>query len=186
MGKDKLKRAFHSLCGDYGEFLDDLAQATHPNDERIGLALFKIDEAYAAADGLRQESQQIQRKLLNELLSSCHELESIMLRVDLIERFVGQLLQTMRELEKRMEIMNRVASSVFYPSKSVTNLFRSFSAKHGIPNTPLNNVEWSPVAFDFDTKELMNKLKQTDAREIGVSTSSSLHESAVDAGSQIA
>ncbi|GMF21891.1 unnamed protein product [Phytophthora lilii] len=82
---DDLKRAFQALCGDYEELLDEAAQATQPVDERIGLALFKIDEACAAADALRQDAQQAQEQLLAELLANCHELEDIFLRVNLIE-----------------------------------------------------------------------------------------------------
>lgn len=82
---DDLKRAFQALCGDYEELLDEAVQVTQPADERIGLALFKIDEACVAADVLRQNAQQIQEQLLSELLSNCHELEDIFLRVNLIE-----------------------------------------------------------------------------------------------------
>ncbi|KAK1936578.1 hypothetical protein P3T76_010013 [Phytophthora citrophthora] len=82
---DDLRRAFQGLCGDYEELLDEAAQSTQPADERIGLALFKIDEACAAADGLRQDAQQIEEQLLGELLDNCHELEDIFLRINLIE-----------------------------------------------------------------------------------------------------
>ncbi|KAG6972396.1 hypothetical protein JG687_00001487, partial [Phytophthora cactorum] len=153
------------LCGDYEELLDEAAQATQPADERIGLALFKIDEACAAADGLRQDAEQIQDQLLSELLSSCHELEDIFLRVNLIE--------TTRELEKRMEGVSRAAGPVFNPSTSVTSLFRSFSMKRGASDAPLTDGKWSPVGFDFNTKELMERLEKSDARELGVSISSS-------------
>ncbi|KAF4320087.1 hypothetical protein BBO99_00005422 [Phytophthora kernoviae] len=129
MGDDELKRAFQQLCGDYEELLDEAAQATQPLDERIGLALFKIDESCAAAELLRQDAQQTQEQLLTELLSNCHELEDIFLRVNLIERFAGRMLQTTRELEKRTENVSRAAGPVFNPSTSVTNLFRSFSMK---------------------------------------------------------
>ncbi|EEY70136.1 uncharacterized protein PITG_19198 [Phytophthora infestans T30-4] len=127
MGDDDLKRAFQALCGDYEELLDEAAQVTQTADERVGLALFKIDEACAAADGLRQDAEQIQEQLLTELLNNCHELEDIFLRVNLIERFVGRVLVTTRELEKRMESISRAAGPVFNPSTSVTSLFRSFS-----------------------------------------------------------
>ncbi|EEY58488.1 uncharacterized protein PITG_01158 [Phytophthora infestans T30-4] len=125
MGDDDLKRAFQALCGDYEELLD----------ERVDLALFKIDEACAAADGLRQDAEQIQEQLLTELLNNCHEFEDIFLRVNLIEvgegciynhgganikcacgfdqRFVGWVLVTTRELEKRMESISRAAGPVF-------------------------------------------------------------------------
>ena len=82
---DNLKLAFQTLCDDYEELLDEAAHATHATDERIGLALFKIDEACAVADELRQDAQQIQEQLLDQLLSNCHELEEIFLRLNLIE-----------------------------------------------------------------------------------------------------
>ncbi|KAG1692851.1 hypothetical protein DVH05_024140 [Phytophthora capsici] len=169
---DDLRRAFQALCGDYEELLDEAAQATQPADERIGLALFKIDEACAAADGLRQDAQQIEEQLLDELLDNCHELEDIFLRINLIERFVGRMLQTTRELEKRTENVSRAAGPVFNPSTSVTNLFRSFSMSRGAPEAPSNDVKWSPVTFDFKSKELMERLEKSDARELGVSISS--------------
>ncbi|RLN92756.1 hypothetical protein BBJ28_00014114, partial [Nothophytophthora sp. Chile5] len=77
------KRAFQRLCGDYEELLDEAAQLTQPVDERIGLALFKIDEACAATDLTRLDAQQTQ--LLDELVANCHELEDIFLRVNLVE-----------------------------------------------------------------------------------------------------
>ncbi|POM73290.1 Hypothetical protein PHPALM_9875 [Phytophthora palmivora] len=117
------------LCREYEDLLDEAAQATQPADERIGLALFKIDEACAATDELRQDAQQLEEQVVSELLANCHELEDLFLRVNLIERFVGRMLQTTRELEKRMESVSRAADPVFNPSTSVTNLFRSLSMK---------------------------------------------------------
>ncbi|ETK75515.1 hypothetical protein F441_18255 [Phytophthora nicotianae CJ01A1] len=185
MRDDDLKRAFQTLCVDYEELLDEAAQATQPADERVGLALFKIDEACAAADGLRQDAEQIQEQLLSELLSNCHELEDIFLRVNLIERFVGRMLQTTRELEKRMESVSRAAGPVFNSSTSVTSLLRSFSMKRGASEAPLTDGKWSPVAFDFNTKELMERLEKSDARELGVSiSSSSATETAAETGEQ--
>ncbi|KAG6606556.1 Coagulation factor XI [Phytophthora cinnamomi] len=172
MGDAVLKRAFQVLCLDYEELLDEAAQATQPADERIGLALFKIDEACAAADALRQDAQQAQEQLLSELLANCNELEDIFLRVNLIERFVGRMLQTTRELEKRAEGVSRAAGPVFNPSSSVTSLFRSFSIKRGAQDAPSTDGKWSPVAFEFDTDELMARLTKSDARELGVSISS--------------
>ncbi|KAL3657266.1 hypothetical protein V7S43_017775 [Phytophthora oleae] len=169
---DDLRRAFQALCGDYEELLDEAAQTTQPADERIGLALFKIDEACAAADGLWQDAQQIEEQLMGELLDNCHELEDIFLRINLIERFVGQMLQTTRELEKRTESVSRAAGPVFNPSTSVTNLFRSFSITRGAQDAPSHGTKWSPVAFEFNSKELMERLQKSDARELGVSISS--------------
>ncbi|ETI35249.1 hypothetical protein L914_17698 [Phytophthora nicotianae] len=158
MRDDDLKRAFQTLC---------------------------IDEACAAADGLRQDAEQIQEQLLSELLSNCHELEDIFLRVNLIERFVGRMLQTTRELEKRMESVSRAAGPVFNSSTSVTSLLRSFSMKRGASEAPLTDGKWSPVAFDFNTKELMERLEKSDARELGVSiSSSSATETAAETGEQ--
>ncbi|KAG7386317.1 hypothetical protein PHYPSEUDO_000445 [Phytophthora pseudosyringae] len=168
-----LKRAFQALCGDYEELLDEAAQATQPADERIGLALFKIDEACAASDGLRQDAQHVQEQLLSELLGNCHELEDIFLRINLIERFVGRMLQTSRELEKRTESVSRAAGPVFSPSTSVSSLLRSFSIKRGAQDAPSTDGKWSPVAFDFSSTELMERLEKSDARELGVSISSS-------------
>ena len=85
MEDTNLKRAFQALCGDYEELLDEAVHATNPADERIGLALFKIDEACAVADELRQDVQQVQEQLLDELLSNCNELEDIFLRLNVIE-----------------------------------------------------------------------------------------------------
>ncbi|KAF1774048.1 hypothetical protein GQ600_21214 [Phytophthora cactorum] len=83
------------------------------------------------------------------------------------------MLQTTRELEKRMEGVSRAAGPVFNPSTSVTSLFRSFSMKRGASDAPLTDGKWSPVGFDFNTKELMERLEKSDARELGVSISSS-------------
>ncbi|KAF4031514.1 hypothetical protein GN244_ATG16649 [Phytophthora infestans] len=167
MGDDDLKRAFQALCGDYEELLD----------ERVGLALFKIDEACAAADGLRQDAEQIQEQLLTELLNNCHEFEDIFLRVNLIERFVGRVLVTTRELEKRMESISRAAGPVFNEYQRHQFIPRGAS---GVPST---DDKWSPVAFDFSTKELVVRLEKSDARELGVSiSSSSATESTAETG----
>ncbi|KAE8897924.1 hypothetical protein PF005_g816 [Phytophthora fragariae] len=185
MGDDALKRAFQALCLDYEELLDEAAQATQPADERIGLALFKIDEACAAADALRQDAQQVQEQLLEELLANCNELEDVFLRVNLIERFVGRMLETTRELEKRTEGVSRAAGPVFNPSSSVSSLFRSFSIKQrGAQDAPSTAGKWSPLAFDFNTTELMERLEKSDARELGVSISSIPPKETAAAGEQ--
>ncbi|KAF4136426.1 hypothetical protein GN958_ATG14383 [Phytophthora infestans] len=168
MGDDDLKRAFQALCGDYEELLD----------ERVDLALFKIDEACAAADGLRQDAEQIQEQLLTELLNNCHEFEDIFLRVNLIERFVGRVLVTTRELEKRMESISRAAGPVF--NEYQRHQFIPVLLHYGVPST---DDKWSPVAFDFSTKELVVRLEKSDARELGVSiSSSSATESTAETG----
>ncbi|CAI5712300.1 unnamed protein product [Peronospora destructor] len=173
MKDDDLKHAFKALCSDYEELLDEATQTTQPADERVGLALFKIDEACAAANLLRQDAHQIQEQLLSELLSTCHELEDIFLRVNLIERFVGRMLQTTRELEKRTESVSRATGPVFNPITSVNRLLRSFSIKRGAQDASLSDGRWSPVVVDFNTKELIDRLEKSDARELGISISSS-------------
>ncbi|CAH0473802.1 unnamed protein product [Peronospora belbahrii] len=181
MGDDNLKRAFQALCSDYEELLDEAAQYTQTEDERIGLALFKIDEACAAAEMVRQDVQKVQEQLLSELLSNCHELEDIFLRVNLIERFVGRMLQTTRELEKRMESVGRAAGPVFDPSRSVTSLLRSFSMKRGTQQDASSfDGKWNPIVFEFNTKELLDRLKKSDARDIGISITSCLSEETKD------
>ncbi|CAI5727165.1 unnamed protein product [Peronospora effusa] len=173
MGNDDVKHAFQTLCGDYEELLDEVTQTTQSEDERIGLALFKIDEACAATNVLRQDAHQIQEQLLSELLSNCHELEDIFLRVNLIERFVGRMLQTTRELEKRTESVSRATGPVFNPNTSVNRLLRSFSIKRGAQDESLSDGKWSPVVVDFNTKELIERLEKSDAQELGISISSS-------------
>ncbi|CAI5725025.1 unnamed protein product [Hyaloperonospora brassicae] len=172
MEDSNLKRAFQALCGDYEELLDEAVHSTNPADERIGLALFKIDEACAVADELRQDVQQVQEQLLDELLSNCNELEDIFLRLNLIERFVSRVLETTRELEKRTESASRSAGILLNSSPSVTSLLRSFSIKRGTPDAPPVESKWSPVAFDFNTTELMERLERSDARALGVSITS--------------
>uniref|UniRef100_A0AAV1UTL8 Uncharacterized protein n=1 Tax=Peronospora matthiolae TaxID=2874970 RepID=A0AAV1UTL8_9STRA len=169
-----LKLAFQTLCGDYEELLEEAAHATYATDERIGLALFKIDEACAVADELRQEAQQIQEQLLDQLLSNCYELEEIFLRLNVIERFVGRMLETTRELEKRTESASRSAGVLLNSSPSVTSLLRSFSIKRGASDAPLIESKWSPVAFTFNTTELMERLEKSDVRALGVSIASTV------------
>lgn len=81
----ELQRAFRQLCGEYEELLDEAAQSTQPVDERVGLALFKIDEASAAAELVRQDADAAQAQLLDALLANCHELEDIFLRINIME-----------------------------------------------------------------------------------------------------
>ncbi|KAI9907730.1 hypothetical protein PsorP6_004786 [Peronosclerospora sorghi] len=173
MKNEDLQRAFQALCSDYEELLDEAPQATQPVDERIGLALFKIDEACASTGAVRQEAQQILEHLMSELVSNCHELEDIYLRIDLIERFVDRMLLTTRELEKRTESVIQAAGPVFNRNSSVTSLLLSFSMKRGAQDVPPFDCKWNAVAFDFSTKELMGRLEKSDARKLGVSISSS-------------
>lgn len=82
---DGLKQAFRALCEDYEEVVDEAADPTQPVDERIGLALFKIDEACAATDTVRVDAAQAQQELMDALLANCNELEDIFIRVDVME-----------------------------------------------------------------------------------------------------
>lgn len=83
--RTELKRAFQGLGADYEELVDEAAELAQPVDERVGLALFKIDEACAVADLVRQDAAQAQSQVLSALLDNCHELEDIFLRINLIE-----------------------------------------------------------------------------------------------------
>jgi hypothetical protein len=81
----ELRSAFQRLCVDYEDLVDDAAELTPPVDERIGLALFKIDEATSVADMLRQDAAESQAALIDALLENCRELEDILIRVNLME-----------------------------------------------------------------------------------------------------
>lgn len=79
------RRALQQLCGGYAELADEAAEFPQPVDERIGLALFKIDEACAVTDRLRADAAQAQTHMLEALVANCNELEDIFLRINLIE-----------------------------------------------------------------------------------------------------
>ena len=78
-------RAFRELCVQYEDLLDETTEFTQPVDERIGLALFKIDEACSLTDGVRQDSESAREHLLHELGDNCRVLEDIFIRINLIE-----------------------------------------------------------------------------------------------------
>lgn len=80
-----LQRAFRRLCGDYEELLDETTNGTQPVDERIGLALFKIDEACAVTDSVRMDAEQAQEQIMDALIENCHELEDIFIRINIME-----------------------------------------------------------------------------------------------------
>ncbi|TYZ61623.1 hypothetical protein PybrP1_008403 [[Pythium] brassicae (nom. inval.)] len=167
-----LEHTFRQLCGEYEELLDEAAQATQPVDERVGLALFKIDEASAAAELVRADADVAQAQLLDALLDNCHELEDIFIRINIMERFVSKVQETTRELEKRVESTSRAAGPVLNAG-SVSSLLRSFSKRVTVSEPAATAPhKWEPVAFDFSTKELMARLEKGDARELGVSISS--------------
>lgn len=86
-----LQHAFRQLCGEYEELLDEAAQATQPVDERVGLALFKIDEASAAAELVRADANAAQTQLLDALMVNCHELEDIFIRINIMEVCTARL-----------------------------------------------------------------------------------------------
>lgn len=79
------QRALQRLCAGYGEAADEVGELVRPVDERMGLALFKIDEACAAADGMRADAARAQALVLDALVANCAELEDVFLRVNLIE-----------------------------------------------------------------------------------------------------
>ncbi|KAF1330318.1 hypothetical protein FI667_g5011, partial [Globisporangium splendens] len=167
-----LQHAFRQLCGEYEELADEASNGTQPIDERIGLALFKIDEACAVTDVVREDAAQAQEQLMEALIENCHELEDVFLRINIMERFVGKVQEATRELEKRMENINRAAGPVFNAG-SVTSLLRSFSKRVTVSEPSASEVtKWEPMEFDFNTKELMTRLENGDARELGVSISS--------------
>lgn len=80
-----LQRAFRRLCGDYEELLDETTNGTQLVDERIGLALFKIDEACAVTDSVRMDAEQAQEQIMDVLIENCHELEDIFIRINIME-----------------------------------------------------------------------------------------------------
>lgn len=80
-----LQHAFRRLCNDYEELLDEATNGTQPVDERIGLALFKIDEACAVTDLVRVDAEQTQEQIMDALIENCHELEDIFLRINIME-----------------------------------------------------------------------------------------------------
>jgi hypothetical protein len=80
-----LQRAFRQLCGEYEELVDEASNGAQPIDERVGLALFKIDEACAVTDVVREDAAQAQEQLMEALIENCHELEDIFLRINIME-----------------------------------------------------------------------------------------------------
>ncbi|TMW60386.1 hypothetical protein Poli38472_000428 [Pythium oligandrum] len=165
---DALRRAFQQLCGEYEEIVDDSAEITQPVDERIGLAMFKIDEATAVTELVRQEALETQDEVMEALLENCRELEDIFIRVNLMESFVNKVHATTKELEKRLDAISRVADPVFNTG-SVSTLLRSLSIKRPTTEAASPEVKWEPLEFDFNTKQFVERLKRTNAEELGVS-----------------
>lgn len=79
------RRALQRLCGTYEELADEACELSRPVDERAGLALFKIDEAGAAAARLLADTEPARAQLLGALAANARELEDVFLRVALAE-----------------------------------------------------------------------------------------------------
>ncbi|DAZ93746.1 TPA: hypothetical protein N0F65_007372 [Lagenidium giganteum] len=173
-----VQAAFQKLCTEYEEMIDDSLEITQPMDERIGLALFKIDEGCAAADVLRVEAEECHDQLLQALLDNCAELQEIFARIDLIERHVVRAFDLTTELERRMETVNKAASSAF-STGGVTSLLRSLSIKvrtsvivadveqdasRNTSDSSPADVKWAPLDTNLNVSAVMESLDKVTWR----------------------
>jgi hypothetical protein len=83
--EEELEAHFRTLCQNYENILDDTIDLTQPIDERVGLGLFKIDEACTLSDKVRQDAQISKGRILKILSSNCEELEKIFMRLNHID-----------------------------------------------------------------------------------------------------
>ncbi|KAJ0401028.1 hypothetical protein P43SY_009908 [Pythium insidiosum] len=162
-----LRTAFQQLCVQYEDVLDEATEMTHPVDERLGLALFKIDEAMVVADLVRQEAAESQDHLIEALVKNCHELEDIFIRINLIESFVAKVHAATKELERRTEAISKASTPVFN-NGGVSTLLRSLSIKRPTAEEELPAVKWEPLDLALNAPAVLERLDRSNADELGL------------------
>ncbi|KAJ0404507.1 hypothetical protein ATCC90586_007764 [Pythium insidiosum] len=162
-----LRTAFQQLCVQYEDVLDEATEMTHPVDERLGLALFKIDEAMVVADLVRQEAAESQDHLIEALVKNCQELEDIFIRINLIESFVAKVHAATKELERRTEAISKASTPVFN-NGGVSTLLRSLSIKRPTAEEELPAVKWEPLDLAFNAPAVLERLDRSNADELGL------------------
>ncbi|GLE01725.1 hypothetical protein PINS_up010559 [Pythium insidiosum] len=169
-----LRAAFQQLCVQYEDVLDEATEMTHPVEERLGLALFKIDEAMVVTDLVRQEAAESQGHLVDALVKNCQELEDIFIRINLIESFVARAHAATKELERRTEAISKASTPVFN-NGGVTTLLRSLSIKRPTADEEPATVKWEPLDLVLNAPAVLERLDRSSADDLGVSIASRLN-----------
>nr|CCA19514.1 conserved hypothetical protein [Albugo laibachii Nc14] len=158
---ESCSKALYEACVDYEDLVEDTVEGMEKLDERVELALYRVDESLAVTNAATLGTDEIQQAL-ESLQLDCEKLEKMFDKIDMMEEFVQRALITTQELEKRLEMIHNVANPLLQ-SGTVTNLMRSLISKKRNqedrkPSALSAESSLEPIEIDLGAKEIIKRL----------------------------
>ncbi|ETW09261.1 hypothetical protein H310_01660 [Aphanomyces invadans] len=161
-----MKENLKAACTDYAGQVFERNHVTQALEERIALAMYKIDEASALVDAhVDLEMDDETRESIALLLHRSELLQRQFRAIDHMERIVDAMAASTKQIQERMEAVQKHAEPILNPTQISAMLKRTLAlgrkkASSSGDTSAVNTIAWEPVTFIPSTSTCMKRLDE--------------------------
>ncbi|KAF0687371.1 Aste57867_20894 [Aphanomyces stellatus] len=149
-----------ACCEDYAGQLFERNHVTQALEERVALAMYKIDEACALVDAhVELESDEDTRDAIDLLLHRSELLQRQFRAIDHMERIVDAMASSTKQLQERMDYVKKHAEPILNPTQ-ISNMLKRTLAIGLKKSNAAETIAWEPVTFIPSAATCMKRLDE--------------------------
>ncbi|OQS06412.1 hypothetical protein THRCLA_01536 [Thraustotheca clavata] len=154
-----MKENFKDACEDIAQRLLENGHITLSVEEKVALAMYKIDEMSALVDAQAELEDDVDTEAnLDLLVAQCGLLRKHFDTIDEMEKIVDQMTVASRKLQERVDYVKKHAEPILNPTQ-ISSLFKR-TLTLGRKKTTPDGVIWEPVTFIPKATEVLEQLDQ--------------------------
>ncbi|KAH9092681.1 hypothetical protein Ae201684P_008351 [Aphanomyces euteiches] len=155
-----MKENLKACAEDYARNIFERNHVTQALEERVALAMYKIDEACALVDAQADlEADEETREAIALLLQRTQLLQRQFRAIDHMERIVDAMASSTKQIQDRMDYVNKHAEPILHPTQISSMLKRTLAlGRKQADAQPA--IAWEPVTFIPSTETCMKRLEE--------------------------
>ncbi|RHY18905.1 hypothetical protein DYB25_003435 [Aphanomyces astaci] len=176
-----MKENLKAACTDFAGQIFERNNVTQALEERLALAMYKIDEACAFVDAhVDLETDEETRESIALLLHRSDLLQRQFRAIDHMERIVDAMAASTKQVQDRMEAVQKHAEPILNPTQisamlkrtlalgrkvcfSINHVMRSYcmqKASGDVSTSTTDTITWEPVTLIPNTATCMKRLDE--------------------------
>ncbi|ETV88530.1 hypothetical protein H257_00100 [Aphanomyces astaci] len=161
-----MKENLKAACTDFAGQIFERNNVTQALEERLALAMYKIDEACAFVDAhVDLETDEETRESIALLLHRSDLLQRQFRAIDHMERIVDAMAASTKQVQDRMEAVQKHAEPILNPTQISAMLKRTLAlgrkkASGDVSTSTTDTITWEPVTLIPNTATCMKRLDE--------------------------
>ncbi|EQC31413.1 hypothetical protein SDRG_11012 [Saprolegnia diclina VS20] len=152
-----MRENFKEACEEVAAAVLDGGHLTLAVEEKVALAMYKIDETCALVDSHAEMDLEAEHEAnVQLLLDRCVLLQHHFATIDDMEKIVDDLAVASRKLQERMDYVKKHAEPILHPTQLSSMLKRTLTL--GRKKASPEGVAWEPVTFIPDVSASLRGL----------------------------